>query len=128
MSDESRPPAEPGPSPVQRDAMYPLRRLWTGRWTQIRHLPHPLTDGSGRRRAEPIRSPILRGIRHFLGSVDMTPQLAAMLTIHEAQRTETNGAVIPFPPAPGRSADADDQALPSLLRRESHRRRLLAVA
>ena len=68
----------------------------------------------------------------------MTPQLAAMLTIHEEQLPATDvegrragsgyGALIPFPLPTGRSEARDDQALPALLRRESRRRRLLAVA
>ena len=68
----------------------------------------------------------------------MTPQLAAMLTIHEEQLPATDvegrragsgmARSIPFPLPTGRSEARDDQALPALLRRESRRRRLLAVA
>ncbi len=65
----------------------------------------------------------------------MTPQLAAKLTIHETIGPDgavagrfgsSYGSLVPFP-APGISAkDADEHALPSLLRREARRRRLLA--
>ena len=66
----------------------------------------------------------------------MTPQLAAKLTIHETIGPDgavagrfgsSYGSLVPFP-APGISAkDADEHALPSLLRREARRRRLLAL-
>jgi exopolysaccharide biosynthesis polyprenyl glycosylphosphotransferase len=66
----------------------------------------------------------------------MTPQLATMLTIHEEEapdeavegRRFAPGALVPFPSGRVRAQDSDEHALPSLLRRESHRRRLLAVA
>jgi exopolysaccharide biosynthesis polyprenyl glycosylphosphotransferase len=63
----------------------------------------------------------------------MTPQLAAMLTIHEEERHEGrfasgSGSLVPFPGSRIRAKDSDEHALPSLLRRESHRRRLLATA
>jgi exopolysaccharide biosynthesis polyprenyl glycosylphosphotransferase len=68
----------------------------------------------------------------------MTPQLAAMLTIHEEELPDAEvegrrfasgyGSLIPFPRPAVRAEDGDEQTLPSLLRRESHRRRLLAAA
>jgi exopolysaccharide biosynthesis polyprenyl glycosylphosphotransferase len=67
----------------------------------------------------------------------MTPQLAAMLTIHEEEAPDgdvqgrvasSSGSLIPFPGSRLRAADSDEHALPSLLRRESHRRRILAAA
>jgi exopolysaccharide biosynthesis polyprenyl glycosylphosphotransferase len=63
----------------------------------------------------------------------MTPQLAAMLTIHEEQRPDGRfasgyGSLVPFPGPRVRAKDSDEHARPSLLRRESHRRRLLATA
>ena len=68
----------------------------------------------------------------------MTPQLAAMLTIHEAEAPDATlagrrfapgyGSLVPFPSPAVKAADSDEHALPSLLRREAQRRRLLATA
>jgi exopolysaccharide biosynthesis polyprenyl glycosylphosphotransferase len=63
----------------------------------------------------------------------MTPQLAAMLTIHEEEGHEGRfasgyGSLVPFPGSRVRAQDSDEHARPSLLRREAHRRRLLAMA
>jgi exopolysaccharide biosynthesis polyprenyl glycosylphosphotransferase len=66
----------------------------------------------------------------------MTPQLAAMLTIHEQEFSDGTvagrglgyGSLVPFPGSGLRAADSDEHALPSLLRREARRRRLLAAA
>jgi len=66
----------------------------------------------------------------------MTPQLARLLTIHEELNADGTasgrfgsgyGSLVPFPRQRVRADDADEHALPSLLRRESQRRRLLAA-
>jgi exopolysaccharide biosynthesis polyprenyl glycosylphosphotransferase len=62
----------------------------------------------------------------------MTPQLAALLTIHEEERHEGRfasgyGTLVAFPGTQVKAKDSDEHARPSLLRREAHRRRLLAL-
>jgi exopolysaccharide biosynthesis polyprenyl glycosylphosphotransferase len=58
----------------------------------------------------------------------MTPQLAAKLTIHDAEVAElTGGAVVAFPARQGRAIESAERPLPSLMRREALHRRLLGV-